>query len=173
MPQISRAKIKNAVLQTLKQANIHALPIDLTQLFDCFGWTALTYERADRADIAIDTSCDGVTIKIGTNYIIYYNDTLLPHRIRWTLAHEAGHIILGAEATEADAHYFAEQLLMPLAHLVALGAQSENDIMRICNVSQEAAHNRMVDIERHHDYFSRNGYTAHDLAFLRQFEIKQ
>lgn len=63
---------------------------------------------------------DGLKIhRQGTSqYIVLYNeDIVMPERLRFTLAHEIGHIFLGhtcdGDAEESEANAFAAQLLMP------------------------------------------------------------
>ena len=61
------------------------------------------------------------------SYFILYNDNMDINRIRFTIAHEIGHIALGHEEsndeTESETDYFARHLLVPiiieLAHFLA------------------------------------------------------
>ena len=52
------------------------------------------------------------------SYFILYNDNMDINRIRFTIAHEIGHIALGHEEsndeTESEADYFARHLLVPI-----------------------------------------------------------
>lgn len=92
--------------------------------------------------------------------MIIYDDTLnVPKsRIRWTILHEIGHIILGhlddfentalnrggigdAEygVLEVEAHHFASEFLMPTPILKAMDNISVENIISVFDVSDEAA----------------------------------
>ena len=107
--------------------------------------------------------------------MIVYNPQHSRGRIRFTLAVQLAHILLGHmngmpqnRATDMEAAYFAKELLMPIAVLDHVGARSRQSIARFCDVSQMAAGYRARDFERR-DRF-RNGYgeTEYDIRFLVQ-----
>lgn len=87
---------------------------------------------------------------------IVYRDEETRGRIRFTVAHELGHILLGHEITpdksghfrtasdrrepaETQADEFAARLLAPACVLWGLGAYEPEEIARICDISAEAA----------------------------------
>ena len=167
----SYAQIKDAVLSTLDRNGLRELPINISKWYKNEGWKTLSFSQADQPDVTVDKSKDGETIKVGDRHIVCYSMAAVPDRIRWTLAHEGAHIILGEDSIDAEANYFTEQLLMPIAPIAFLGAETVGDIMRLCRVSREAAFNRMDDLVRHRAYFAKNGYTKRDRQFLRQFGL--
>ena len=91
-------------------------------------------------------------------YIVYDERESNAQRVRWTLAHEIGHIVLGHlddfEATsllrrgltdkqygtlEAETNWFAESLLAPKIILKHFNCQSNPSILRtMCDISQQA-----------------------------------
>ena len=99
-------------------------------------------------------------------YLVFYNSDLIysqPWRLRWTLAHEIGHITLGHLLTnsgthifgeglsedeyarcEAEADYFAAMLLAYPAVLRACKVQSEEALQHLCGLSREAARCRFT-----------------------------
>lgn len=89
------------------------------------------------------------------------------------MAHELGHILLGhkgqSRIKEAEANYFAKELLMPMAVLTKMGVTSVTDVCKVCNVSNVASEYRQKDFKRHYEFRSKYGLTKHDIAFLKQF----
>jgi RNA polymerase subunit RPABC4/transcription elongation factor Spt4 len=99
---------------------------------------------------------------IKKRYLVYYNDLnsyyKSPQRIRWTLAHELGHIFLEHHCLtnktrlfrnnlsdeeykwmEAEANQFSSLLLANPLILDKLNVKSEFDISKICYLSKEAS----------------------------------
>jgi hypothetical protein len=101
-------------------------------------------------------------------YRIVYNELVVsPGRIRWSLAHEVGHIVLGhlrdfhqsqmggdlsrrdLFVLEREADTFAAELLAPMSVLKALGARRQDDIGVVCALSRQASANREKDLQMH------------------------
>ena len=93
------------------------------------------------------------------NWQIIYKDTENRGRTRFTIAHELGHILLGhelapdksghfrtasdrREPAETQADEFAARLLAPACVLWALECYEPEDIIRVCDISKEAAQYR-------------------------------
>lgn len=172
-----RTIIKNKVLEILKDSNICQLPVKLIKIIKIYKWEVIPYSKAIKeGQVDFSESFSGTYLKINDTFFIIYNDTHSIERQRWTIAHEIGHIILNHklsnETSEAEANYFAKQLLIPLAVLNYYKANSVNKITELFNVSSEAASYRLKDLERHYKYKAMYGLTSHDKAFLKQFKIK-
>lgn len=90
---------------------------------------------------------------------IVYRDEEVRGRTRFTIAHELGHILLGHELSpdksghyrtasdrrepaETQADEFAARLLAPACVLWGLECYEPEDIMRVCDISKEAAEYR-------------------------------
>lgn len=95
-------------------------------------------------------------VDIAGNWQIVYSDTESRERVRFTIAHELGHILLGHELSpdksghfrtasdrrepaETQADEFAARLLAPACVLWGLEAYEPEEIARICDISAEAA----------------------------------
>ena len=107
------------------------------------------------------TSKEGCSICSKGKYIICYNDldTDYPEgRIRWTIAHELGHILcehfnnnktkVARDVTldddeyklmEKEANYFASMLLSHSAVLSKININKPNEIEYFCNLSKQAS----------------------------------
>lgn len=107
-------------------------------------------------DFADKTS--GVQVTKDSAPFIGYNKNHHPHRQRFTVAHEIGHLLLGhthADSVndpdgpgETEANQFAAELLMPLAMLKAdieTGTKQPKVLSQRYFVSEESMWNRLKD----------------------------
>ena len=108
---------------------------------------------------AFGEDTDGIQITEGEKATIGYNKAQHPHRQRFTVAHEIGHLLLGhtgknfildlnsKKPEEIEANQFAAELLMPLEMLKKDLQSKKNakDIAKEYNVSEEAVWWRLYD----------------------------
>ena len=108
----------------------------------------------------LDSEISGCTLLDSAgNWQIVYRDEEVRGRTRFTVAHELGHILLGhelapdksghfrtasdrREPAETQADEFAARLLAPACVLWGLECYEPEDIMRVCDISREAAQYR-------------------------------
>ena len=109
-------------------------------------------------------------------WTIIYEDSDPKGRIRFTLAHELGHILLGHELAAGFGHYrkitagrpvfeqqadeFAARLLAPACVLWALDITAADEIAALCDISRAAAEYRA---ERMKVLKGRGKFLAHPL----------
>jgi Zn-dependent peptidase ImmA (M78 family) len=108
---------------------------------------------------AFGNDTDGIQITDGERATIGYNQSQHPHRQRFTVAHEIGHLLLGhtgknfildlnsKKPEEIEANQFAAELLMPL-EMIKKDLQNKKkakDIANKYNVSEEAVWWRLYD----------------------------
>lgn len=122
---------------------------------------------------------DGYTItNIRPNTdIIFYNDKIESHgRIRWTIAHEIGHIVLNhkeqCDINEIEANTFASQLLLPqciLEYLIQYGSAIDaNYIENKFGLSHEASLKVLQQVGKKIE----NGYNSeYDDIILDKFKF--
>lgn len=109
---------------------------------------------------AFGADTDGIQITEGEKATIGYNRAQHPHRQRFTVAHEIGHLLLGHTSNnfildlyskkpeEIEANQFAAELLMPsemLKNDFRNGRKNTKDIAKVYNVSEEAVWWRLYD----------------------------
>lgn len=151
------------------------LPVDPAAIFDHYGWYLLTWKEARQVLKTPDplflkkTGAEARTsIPRGTSDILTVYDSSItpPTRIRWTLAHEIGHIVLGhlqyfmetginrggltpakCKVLEDEADFFAAELLEPMRLVKVLGCRNYREVMQVFQVSRKAATNRLTDLE--------------------------
>lgn len=136
----------------LNKQNITTLPVDPFAIIKSFGWIAYTVEEAEsygvKCPFNLNADKPAVSMKVNDdcNYlIVYYDEKYLP-RLRWTIAHEIGHIVLGHtdkfpySLAEIEAHKFAAELLAPTRIIVSdMFPRTISRIAELCDISLEAA----------------------------------
>ena len=171
--------VKRTVNDVFLRYNINFYPIDIDALFSNFKDTVRVipytthmnkYNLTEEEVISHFGSEEGCTIyKEKLNrYLIFYNDLdnvfKSPQRIRWTLIHELGHILLGHlkeiedikifrnaisdiqyKTLEIEANRFSALLLAHPMILNTIGINNSIDIEKICNLSTEASKYRYTD----------------------------
>lgn len=134
--------------QSIKMARIIAshfsLPVPLSEICQYLN-----------IELLFDTAMHG----LGACYMTYLgrrliivNDSVSRGRVRFSVAHEIGHCVLGhvpialnilttqcQTREEVDANAFAAELLMPKAKLYPFGCLTAKQIAKICDVSLQAA----------------------------------
>lgn len=184
-------KSRNAAWEILLACRVDALPVDLNSVLRHLGVRVYAYSRSlelleDTGLAEVAGLVSGLTFYAGGQPVILYNDAELPQRIRFTIGHELGHIVLGhvrpGEHTrqnrepqpgdspmEQAANRFAADLLAPACVLWGLELHRAEDIARVCKISIQAAQFRA---ERMEILYQRNKFLLHPLerAVYRQFE---
>lgn len=160
----------------MDRASITSLPVDPFALYDQFGWSLIKLSESEEEYGRYDplklrqNKCDAVTLWDGEEYLTIYDENKPPGRIRWTLAHEIGHIalshLLNYENTsfftnylsdenyktlETEANYFARELLTPLWILKESKLVESDYISSVCQVTMPAARVCESVLEEHWD----------------------
>lgn len=184
-------KSRNAAWEILLACGVDKLPVDLNAVLRNLGVRAYTYSRSrgllasiGLAEVAGRVS--GLTFYAGEQPVILFNDAETPQRIRFTIGHELGHIVLGHvlpgeytqqnrepqpgdDPMEQAANRFAADLLAPACVLWGLDLHRAEDIAQVCKISIQAARFRA---ERMEILYQRDKFLLHPLerAVYQQFE---
>lgn len=187
----SYKKSRNAAWEILLACRVAELPVDLNAVLRHLEVRAYSYSRgselleaAGLAEAAKQVS--GLTFYAGAQPVILYNDAEAPQRIRFTIGHELGHLVLGHvqpgehtrqnrepqpgdNPTEQAANRFAADLLAPACVLWGLDLRRAEDIAEVCKISIQAARFRA---ERMEILYQRGKFLLHPLerAVYQQFE---
>lgn len=167
---------RDTAWKTLIECEIVKLPVNLAEVVNHYGIYLIKYSDSDYTSRHSLPNDDGYSRLVDNKPVIYYNDNKPTHRIRFTIAHEIGHILLGHLSqgetlhrnTEQDtdnikeqqANVFARDLLMPATVLHSLNISSADDISNICNVSMQSAG---IRYERLTKLNERNVFNKHPL----------
>lgn len=155
-------EIKTTVATLYERHQIKQYPIDAFSLCKKMGiilvpYTSLTLEKRTRAYSA---SADGFFAEYevnGTNsQMIFYNDEMIPERIRFTILHEIGHIVLKhmeySNVAEAEANFFAKYAIAPPPIVNLFNPEDPFDIMENFGLSFECAWYAMKYYLKWHKY---------------------
>ncbi len=100
---------------------------------------------------------DGYTVKSGMSSVILYHDVnKYEPRLKWTIAHEIGHIYMGHKKDngneEVEAHWFAAEFLTPIPiifEILKKGVKvSTTTLSELFGISPEAAIKRVNSLNR-------------------------
>ena len=149
--------------RVLIEQKIMHLPVNVSSLCLRYESYPLTYDRAEQIlkRYGLARNCkgnDGFALRMKERIFIFYNNRCPAGRIRFTLAHELGHVLLGHvqerfpaardEAAEQQANIFASRLLAPACVLRALEVETPEALMTLCGLSRKAAEVRLVHTEK-------------------------
>jgi hypothetical protein len=191
IPTIPRWKRSVDMAQSfIFDIGVCCLPVDPFYLYEKSDWILLTYEQTKTIYPGFDANkimkqkTDAKTFLLEDGfYITIYNEKLHPKRIRWTIGHEIGHIILGhlkfektyaniglsgeeREVLEDEANIFCAELMAPFCILKELKATSPEKIREITDLSWLAATNRQKSLKYH---WNDDSYSAVANRFKFQF----
>lgn len=199
IPYKRYTEIRDADWQLILDSKIKELPVKISEILSVLGIKAYTYKENYRNLVHFELedvmkSCDAFTLHLNGQYIIFYDESKLPERIRFTLAHELGHIILGSgfkqtqtgmlittrnsepseidSPEETEANMFAARLLAPSCVLHELKLFTAEDIMKYCDITQTAANfrlKRLMLLENRNERFLRErGHGCYYISPLEQ-----
>jgi len=156
--------------QVLIEQKVLHLPVNMTSLCLNYCCTPISYTRAH--DIirryGFEKNCvdnDGFALRMKERVFIFYNDKCNLGRIRFTLAHELGHVLLGhlngnrkvtARNREPSIHdcsleqmanVFASRLLAPACIIDALGLYRPDQLMNLFGISHQSSEYRLLRME--------------------------
>lgn len=110
----------------------------------------------------------------GNKFVIYYNDdNRNKQRIRFTIMHEIGHIVLehkeSCEQTESEADFFARNALTPLPIMIINKIYDLEKIVSTFDISYSCAGNVLRTLAKRLEY----GYDElldYELTLVQQFK---
>ena len=145
----------DAAWQLLLDCGVDRLPVNLSLICRRIGVKVYRYQAVKKLpEEALVT--DGMTFFYQGEPVILYDQSKTPERIRFTVAHELGHLVLGhvvpgqqttmnREPTPEDspvetaANQFAARLLAPACVLWGLELHTAEEIAALCHISKQAA----------------------------------
>lgn len=152
---------RDAAWRILLDCKIDRLPVDLNLICKALGVRTASYQSAEaliqrRNLSAIIAQSDGLSFFAGNTPVALYNRACTPERIRFTVGHELGHIVLGHvfpgtvttanrepspndNQQETAANQFAARLLAPACVLWGLNLHTAEEIARACHISVQSA----------------------------------
>ena len=150
-------KARDLAWKMLISNGINSLPVDVISICRKEKINLFTYKQGETIIKSLgleDNTVDNDAFSI--NSMIFYDDTKLRERQRFSIAHELGHIFLHSETSgkatiynrepksddnplEVEANIFASRLLAPLCVLQFLNLNSIKEVAEFCDISFSAA----------------------------------
>jgi Zn-dependent peptidase ImmA (M78 family) len=144
-------KIKLKTLEVFKKCEIQSFPIDCFYILDTYNISYQKYssQSKEKEEQCLMISDDAFTLK-GR---IFYNANRIPGRIRFSLMHELGHILLNHqqayhEEQEQEANFFATHILAPRIAIQQLECKNFVDTSITFDITNESATYAFDDFRR-------------------------
>ena len=174
LPNKRAEEIKMAAVNILEECNITELPIDPFKIAERRQIIIKPYSKFDKEirKLMMKASPDGFKHSELFDEYIAYNDKNAPTRIRFTLAHEEGHIFFNhyeeSELAEKEANFFAKYILAPPPLIRALEIKDIDDIITVFDISREFAKNALGYAEKR-EIFGPNKPTDYENRLIKLF----
>jgi len=169
-------KIKSAALSVYQKFGIKLFPIDCEDILQSYGMKIEKYseQKPTKLKKCLIYSEDAFSLKKK----VYYNDMKSIGRIRFSLAHEIGHIALKhgtprIEEHEKEADCFASYLLAPRMAIHYAKCKNENDVAKLFKMTNEAASYAFDDYRCWYRWTVYHKMNAFDKAMYAQFYNKE
>ncbi|MEG1894594.1 MAG: ImmA/IrrE family metallo-endopeptidase [Oscillospiraceae bacterium] len=163
--------VRNAAWQVLIDYGIKSLPVSALEIANAAGIKVIKNKDVNM----LHRGEAGASITDGKDWYIVYDEKDMRQRVRFTIAHELGHIFLGhaiaagyhartidveKPEVETQADVFAGRLLAPAVVLWGVGVHTAFEISALCDISSSAA---KIRAERMEILYTRNKFLASPL----------
>lgn len=170
-------EIKEIVFFLYRDYGVNTVPIDFEDLADKMGIRLVPYSslKKDQKKKFLTLSKDGFSNlnKKEKCYYIYYNDDVAWQRVRFTIMHEIGHIVLGhseySEKNEAEANFFSRSALAPVCLLMKWEISELEDVVSTFDISYEAAKYICGNLEKR-KLSNNKDFADYELKMINLFE---
>ncbi|MBQ9209537.1 MAG: ImmA/IrrE family metallo-endopeptidase [Oscillospiraceae bacterium] len=172
-------EIEREVIKLFTKLMINRLPVDCYEICKQLGIEVVPYsmmseKKRKMLTMASEDGCHALwEIDEGVYVIvIYYNDEMPGRRIRFTIMHELGHIILGhsehSDLAESEANYFAKYALAPPPLVHKLKIDDYMELAEEFDISRECAYYAMQRYSKWLKYGSPE-LLEHEVTLLSLF----
>lgn len=159
-------KLYDHILCIYKKYNISTFPINSLELAKKCGYKIIKYSELTetKRSACLSLSKDACIVK----KILHYEDRNKSERIRFSIAHELGHVFLNSELEE-DADNFASHFLAPRIMIHRYRCETSDQIHDIFGLSYEASNRALMD---YREWYENIAQTTHrPSAPERQLEL--
>ena len=183
LPVYCYDEIINECVNVFVKHDIRNIPIDCFEIANKMGirlkpYSTLSEESLNKAmSISVDgfviIKPEGVQPFITLQRYIFYNDDMPPKRVKFTIMHELGHIVLnhseGSDLAEAEANLFAKYSLAPPPLVHKTSPNDYLDIAATYEISEEYASYAMSYYKKWL-WCGKQDYTNIEMKLLKQFQ---
>lgn len=175
-------EIERAVVELFKENRISKIPIDPFDICERLGINLVAYSslnirgQSETMKISKDGFCLLLEVESAPSseqWFIFYNDNTCRERIRFTIMHEIGHIVLAhtqhSELAESEANFFAKYALAPPPLVYTTQPEDYVDLAEQFDLSQEFAYNAMEFYNKWLRYGGRT-FRPYETRLIRLFQ---
>ena len=186
-------KSRDAAWELLLRHRVKTLPVDLEEICRKENLSLFPYsENVENMEtLGLTKHAEGNDAFCLSNGMIFYNDRQIEGRIRFSIAHEIGHLVLHTDKVtlynrepaeiddpkETEANMFAARLLAPAIVLERIGVRTPEEIAKLCHISHQAATWRFKRLQllrkRDEIFRAERGYSCFGLSPLERKIEKQ
>lgn len=148
-------KLYDHILRIYKKYNISVFPVDCIELAEKCGYKIIRYSDLTETKRAACISLSKDACIVQKN--LHYEDRNISERIRFTIAHELGHVFLNSELEE-DADNFASHFLAPRILIHRYRCDTAEQIHEIFGLSYEASNRALMD---YRNWYENIAQTTH------------
>lgn len=167
--------IKQDIVKMYIATGISTIPINVYDLCGRLGYVLKPYSSLgeEKAKKVSEIIKDGFNRNEDGKDVIYYNDSKIEGRIRFTIMHEIGHIIRKHKQfsvlAETEANWFAAYSLCPPPIVDKLEITDYEDLMIKFNITNDCAYNSM---SRYISWKKRNvSLESYEKELINQFGL--
>lgn len=164
--------VKIATLKVFKECSVYSFPIDCFEILRYYDLNAHPYSSLndELRDYCLSYSDDALNYKDK----VCYNDNMPSGRIRFSLIHELGHVLLGhgfnrTYETEQEANFFASHLLAPRMAIHYANCKNHADVAKLFNMTYEASEYAFNDYKRWHRWTIHHKMNTYDKSMYSYF----
>ncbi len=165
-----------SILEVLKHCNINSFPIDCYEILKQYNIETYSYSSLsdDLREYCLKFSNDALKYRDK----ICYNSNLPSGRVRFSLMHELGHIVLNhsnnpTHEMEQEANFFASNILAPRMAIHYAKCKNETDVSKIFELTNEASQYAFDDYRRWHRWTIYHKMNNLDKAMYAHFYNKE
>ena len=173
-------EIDKEVIKLFELLTINKFPLNCFKICEQLGFELIPYSQLPKKKrkALIKESEDGChalwEIEKGRfAFIIYYNDDMPERRIRFTIMHEIGHIILNhtehSDLAESEANYFAKYALAPPPLVHELHIEDYLELSERFDISHQCAFYAMNNYNKWLRYGSPE-YRDYEVTLINLFQ---
>lgn len=160
---------EHEVMETFEYCGTKSFPVDCAQIIKAIGYTLRPYsEVAESPEQLIEMrKISGDAYVVPSKNEIHYNDAVQnKRRIRFSLAHEVGHLVM-LSSDEDIANDFASNLLCPRPIVYAHRFRTADQISQFFDISISAANVVVMNMKKPKEYLNPSGLKMIDYFDLR------
>lgn len=180
IPKRLYSMIEKKVVELYDECGVKTMPLDPFAVIEKKGYILRSYSNLDsdilndlltaKSDLEAFNFFDPSIQKYG----IFYNTALNGRRIRFTLMHEIGHIVLGhkeeSPLAKKEADFFAAYALAPYPLIHITDCEDCFDVEDIFDVSSQCAQIAFASYQNWYKYGGKD-YKPHELKLIKMIKM--